>query len=207
MAEQLSKPSDNDPRPHGQGWAGILFATALALLSCSRKPQEEGNEAALRQQCLITAGAISGGEVELLRFGHFAPKAPLDCVVGATLPDVVQSGDGLLASRVLILRRQGPNWRIALDAAKRVANPEGYVGVDSIDDAYDFKGLRALVHDKSPAGQPGITLWLTYLDEDGEDEGEAKQFSLNPATGRYQEFDDRQGFKPEIKDPPHLRSK
>jgi hypothetical protein len=30
---------------------------------------------------------------------------------------------------------------------------------------------------------------------------------LNPATGRYQEFDDKQGFKPELKDPPHVRGK
>jgi hypothetical protein len=145
--------------------------------------------------------------VELLRFGHFAMNTPLDCVVAGSLSDVEVQGDGIAASRLLVLRHQGESWRVALDAAKWATNPEGYLGVDSIDDAYDFKGLRVAVDDKTPKGQPGITLWISYIDENGDDEGDAKAFSLNPATGRYQEFDDRQGFKPETKDPPHVRGR
>ncbi len=176
--------------------------------ACGHKPaQDEAGQAALRRQCLITAGGIAGGEVELLDFGHFAANSPLDCVVAGLLPGAEQSGDGVLAARVLILRRQGQDWRIALDAAKWVTNPEGYLGMETLDDSYDFKGLRAVVDQKAPNGQPGITLWLKYLDENGEDEGDAKAFSLNPATGRYQEFDDRQGFKPEIRNPAHLHGK
>ena len=179
----------------------------LVLLSgCARKTwSNESDEAALRKQCLITAGAIIGSDVELLKFGHFAPKAPLDCVAAGALPDTEPTPEGFLASRVLILRHQGENWRIALDAAKWVTNPEGYVGVTALDDSFDFKGLRAMVDDKDPSGQPGTTLWLTYLDENGEDQGDAKAFGLNTLNWRYEEFDERQGFKPEIKDPPHVR--
>ena len=178
----------------------------LLLPACSKPPATE-NEAALRKSCLITAGGIAGGEVELVRFGHFAPNAPLDCVVAASLPDAEPQSEDVLASRLLVLRYQAQSWRVAFDAAKWATNPSGYVGVDSIDDSYDFKGLRVLVDDKTPTHQPGITLWLSYLDENGEDDGDAKAFSLNPATARYQEFDDKQGFKPEIKDPPHVRGK
>ncbi|HEY7336002.1 MAG TPA: hypothetical protein VH639_14030 [Bryobacteraceae bacterium] len=182
------------------------FAFPLLLASCAKGPLLE-NESALRKSCLITAGGIAGGEVELLKFGHFGEKAPLDCVVAGALPDVESEGDGFFASRLLVLRYQGGTWRIALDAAKWATNPSGYVGVDSLDDSYDFKGLRVVVEDKNPTRQPGITLWISYLDENGEDDGEAKQFSLNPATGRYQEFDDKQGFRPELREPPHVRSK
>jgi hypothetical protein len=186
--------------------ARFLLSAAILLSSCSKAPPP-ANEAALRKACLITAGGIAGGEVELLRFGHFAPNGPLDCVVAAALPDVESQGDGVVPSRLLVLRHQGQSWRVAFDAAKWATNPEGYIGVDSLDDAYDFKGLRVLVDDKTPAHQPGITLWISYLDENGEDDGEAKPFSLNPATGRYQEFDEKLGFKPEIRDPPHVRGK
>ena len=185
-----------------------ITAAAFLLVSCSRKPpQDERDDGSLRKTCLITAGAISGTDVQLLKYGRFGVNAPLDCVVAASLADVESQGDEVLSSRLLVLRRQSQSWRVALDVAKWATNPEGYVGVDSIDDAYDFKGLRVVVDDKVPSGQPGITLWISYLDENGEDDGPAKQFSLNPATGRYQEFDDRQGFKFEIRDPPHMRSR
>jgi hypothetical protein len=188
------------------GQPALLIALTISLAACSKTPPPE-DEAALRKGCLITAGGIVGGEVQLLRFGHFGLKAPLDCVVAGILPDVENQGDDILASRLLVLRYQRESWRVALDAAKWATNPEGYVGVNSIDDAYDFKGLRVMVDDKTPARQPGITLWISYIDEDGNDEGDAKPFSLNPATGRYQEFDDKLGFKPEVKDPPHIRGK
>ena len=188
--------------------AAAIIAGAVLLTSCSRKPAEDKeSEAALRKSCLITAGAISGTDVQLLKYGRFGVNAPLDCVVAASLPDFESQGDDIFASRLLVLRRQAQSWRVALDAAKWATNPEGYVGVTSIDDSYDFKGLRVVVDDKAPSGQPGITLWISYLDENGEDDGSAKQFSLNPATGRYQEFDDREGFKFEVRDPPHVRGK
>ncbi|MBV8846522.1 MAG: hypothetical protein JO307_27265 [Bryobacterales bacterium] len=196
----------------GRTWAGcrlscaIVLSIVFLLISCSKRPPVE-NEAVLRKGCLITAGGIAGGEVELLRFGHFAPNGPLDCVVAAALPDVESQGDDVAASRLLILRHQGENWRVALDVAKWATNPEGYVGVDSLDDTYPFKGLRVLVDDKTPTHQPGITLWISYLDENGADEGDAKPFALNPASGRYQEFDEKLGFKPEVRDPPHVRVK
>ena len=191
------------PRPAAASQAA--FVCVLWLLGCSKHPASE-DETALRKSCLIAAGAIAGGPVELLKFGHFGDKAPLDCVAAATLPDVEPQGEGFLTSRLLVLRRQGENWRVALDAAKWAVNPLGYVGASSLDDSFDFKGLRVVTGDKSPSGQPGITLWISYLDENGEDDGEAKQFSLNPAIGRYQEFDDKLGFKPELRDPPHVRS-
>ena len=179
----------------------------LLLAGCARKPKINENDPALRQGCLMAAGAIIGGEVELLQFGRLGANAPLDCVVAGTLEDAPQGGEGTYASQLLILRYQGQMWRVALNASKWVTNPEGYLGIESIDDAYDFKGLRVALDDKSPARQPGITVWITYLDDDGEDEGPAKEFGLNPATGRYQEFDERTGYKPELKDPPHIRSR
>ena len=183
-----------------------LLSSIVLLIGCAKTlPRED--EAALRKSCMITAGGIAGGEVELLRFGRFGVKAPLDCVVAGILPDAENQGDGVLASRLLVLRHQGQSWRVALDAAKWATNPEGYVGIDSIDDAYDFKGLRVVVDDKTPTHQPGITLWISYVDENGYDEGDAKPFSLNPATLRYQEFDDKLGFKTENRDPPHVRGK
>jgi hypothetical protein len=184
----------------------LLLFVAVLLVACSKSAPPE-DEAALRKSCLITAAGIAGGEVQLLRFGHFGTKAPLDCVVAGILPDVENPRDEVLASRLLVLRYQGQNWRVALDAAKWATNPAGYVGVDSIDDGYDFKGLHVAVDDKTPSHQPGITLWISYIDEDGGDEGDAKAFSLNGATGRYQEFDDKLGFKSEIKNPPHFHGK
>lgn len=183
----------------------ILFV-ALVFVSCSTAPPPE-NEADLRRGCLATAGSLAGGAVELLKFGRFIPNGPLDCVVAGVLEDADIQVDGVLASRLLVLRHQGQSWRIALDAAKWATNPDGFVGIDTIDDSYDFKGLRVIADDKSPTGQPGITIWISYLDEDGQDDGAAKEFSLNPATGRYQEFDEKLGFKPEVRDPPHMRSK
>jgi len=183
-----------------------ILVVAVFLIACSKAPQAE-NEAELRKGCLATAGSIAGGAVELLKFGRFVPNGPLDCVVAGVLEDVDIPADGVPASRLLVLRHQGESWRISLDAAKWATNPDGFVGIDTIDDSYDFKGLRVVTDDKSPTGQPGITIWISYLDEDGEDDGAAKAFSLNPATGRYQEFDEKLGFKPEVRDPPHTRSK
>jgi hypothetical protein len=184
----------------------FLLVVVTILTSCSKAPPPE-NEAELRNGCLATAGSLAGGAVELLKFGHFIPNGPLDCVVAGVLEDIDVQVDGVLASRLLVLRHQGQSWRIALDASKWATNPEGFVGIDSIDDSYDFKGLRVVTDDKGPTGQPGITIWISYLDEGGEDDGAAKAFSLNPVTGRYQEFDEKLGFKPEVRDPPHTRSK
>ena len=184
---------------------GFVAFTGLLLAACGKAPPPE-NQAALRKSCLIAAGAIAGGPVELLKFGHFGEDAPLDCVAAAALPDVDPQGEGFLASRLLVLRHQGQNWRVALDAAKWAVNPSGYVGVNSLDDSFDFKGLRVVTGDLTPSSQPGVTLWISYLDENREDDGDAKRFSLNPATGRYQEFDDKLGFKPELRNPPHVRS-
>jgi hypothetical protein len=57
---------------------------------------------------------------------------------------------------------------------------------------------------------PGYTVSLLYLDPKGQREGVGIDIIWNRAVGRFQEYTENQepeGFQPEKKDLPHIRSR
>jgi hypothetical protein len=78
----------------------------------------------------------------------------------------------------------------------------GYIGLDFLDDSYIPLGYRLEIGDRRSDDAPGLALWLTDLNKDGQPEGIGVQVSWNPAVHRFQEFttnEDPEGFRPEVK--------
>jgi hypothetical protein len=147
---------------------------------------------------------LIGPTAELLRFGSFSKDAPLDCVAVNPLPGKASQGKSIRISRLIVLRHEESAWSLALDAAKEISNPKGYVGLDYIDDGYRFEGYEVDVTVRGSDEKPRFTLWFSFLAQ-GQTEGIPTEIGWNRANGRYQEFDygNTQKFKAELTNPPH----
>ena len=143
-----------------------------------------------------------GPSAVLLRCGQLSNTGTLEALAVISLKSIPNGNECTPASRIVILRQEKSGWKAALTAAKEVKNPEGYIGLDYIDDTYTFLGHCLHIADKRSDGSPAFTIFLTYLrNRRGETEGSSTEISWNSQAGRYQEFAGE--FLPEVKNLPH----
>ncbi|MEW5980348.1 MAG: hypothetical protein AB1898_31560 [Acidobacteriota bacterium] len=155
------------------------------------------------------ARRLLGPKAEILRYGDISKNGKIEALAIAKLTADPGSGKDILISRAIILRREGSEWNVVLDAAEQIKNKEGYIGLDYIDESSGFYGYRLTLNDRRGDEQPAFTIYLTDLGPDGEPQGTAIEINWNPDVGRYQEFsygDYPAVFKPELKNPRRLRS-
>jgi len=131
----------------------------------------------------------------------------MDSIAFVRLKQFSEDQNGIPVSRLVILQKVDSQWKTALDAARQIQNPAGYVGIDYIDDSQQYLGYRANFLDRRSDGKPAFLVQLSYLRTDGKPEGVPIEISWNPTAGRFQEFSVNQepeGFKTELKNPPHI---
>jgi hypothetical protein len=121
-----------------QSWLFALSSAVLLLASCSdpfNLGRSEVPTDELRQSCMDSARLLIGSGAELIRFGHLSKGAPLECVAILRSPKASRTGGTPVAS-LSILRHDGATWVRVFEANREMRNPEGYVGLDYIDDGW-----------------------------------------------------------------------
>jgi hypothetical protein len=193
---------------------GITFPLVLALftftcLTSSMALQVAESKADFANDCLSEVRKILGPTAQVSKCGNFTGGASLGAVGFVKLKQFAENRDGVPVSRLVILQKANSQWSVALDVAKQIQNPSGYVGIDYIDDSQNYSGYRVLFLGRRSDGKPGFVLQLTYLRSNGKSEGIPLEISWNPVTKRFQEFstnEEPEGFRPELKNPPHINS-
>jgi hypothetical protein len=143
-----------------------------------------------------------------IRSGRLSGGAPEECVAVVVAKGFASLREGTAVLRLVILRDDRGRWPVVFEAGRQLRNSDGYVGLDYIDDAFDFRGYRLKLGDKGCDGAARFTLVFWYLTSEGADDGLSIEVGWNRATGRYQEFDcfsEAPVFKTELKNPPHRR--
>jgi len=195
--------------------AVALLAALLLLcisLGCSQRPaglSVAAGDDRMAADCLDAAKHALGTGAEIAKCGHLVGGLSVEAVAFIRLERFKDNADGLPVKRLVILRTADSHWYTALDVAKEVQNPSGYIGIDYIDDSEQYPGFRAAFLDRRADGKVGFVLQLTYLRQDGTSEGLPMWIAWNPDVGRFQEFtvnEEPGGFVQEVKNPPHIRS-
>ena len=109
-------------------------------------------------------------------------------------------------SRLVILRQEKAGWQTALEAGPANKNPAGYIATDYIDDGGQFFGYCVELGDTRSDGFPAFAVSLTDINPNDQAEGASTEISWNDRVHRYQEFVTVDGFKPEVKNPPHINT-
>ena len=161
------------------------------------------------ERCTAGAKSVLGDSASVLRCGDLTARGGLEAIAVTPLSGVTQSQGQVAVSRVVVIRKGSSRWSTELNAQKQITNPVGYLGIDYIDDSYSPPGYLLAVQDHRSDNSPGLTLWFTEISPKGEnDEATPIEVSWNPAVSRFQEFttnQDPQGFRSEIKNPPHRK--
>jgi hypothetical protein len=108
-----------------------------------------------------------------------------------------------------ILRKEPSGWRTSLMAAREVQNEAGYIGLDYVDDDFHYFGYWLTISDEHLGNAKEMLIDLLDIENaDGSSEAASTEFAWNPVVGRYQEwayYQNPEGFKAEIKNPPHFK--
>lgn len=196
--------------------AASLVCAFVALAHVEPMASGQGHSAdSSARSCLKAAKKALGPEAVILKCGYLTGRRPLECVAAVRLRQFRETADGTPVSKFVILRQvSSSGWSTDLTADKNwIRNDAGYVGFEadsSIDDSYRITGYRVSFFDHNSDGVPGFTISLYYLTPSGENDGTSVEVSWNPSVGRFQEFDyggDPEGFRPEVKNPPHIRTR
>lgn len=200
--------------------AVFVMACLVALGGCSKKTvQKTSNNASgaaghdnpqlVHQKCVEAAKKALGEDVEIVKQGTFNTPSIQEAVAVVRAQHVPSTNaQGLAISKLAILRRGSSGWEVVLTASKEIQNGAGFVGIDYIDDSSPYYGYRVLFPDQRDDGKRVFTLGLSYMRKDGSTEGIPLEISWDSSVGRYREFginSDPPGFKPEVKNPPHLK--
>jgi hypothetical protein len=191
----------------------ILLGVSIASARAQSATASQGHlpDTAARS-CLEAARKVLGSEAEVIKCGHLTGTDALETVAAIRLTQFKETkADGIPVSKLVILRRERMQWAVELTADKNwIRNGVGYIGIDFIDDSDDFVGYRCLCSGEGSQDVPGFGIALFYLSPQGDNEGIDTDINWNPAVGRFQEYafyDDPPGFKPENKNPPHIRTR
>lgn len=191
--------------------AGIL--ASLLSFGCSGRtdaqanalPSAEFNAKPSPEDCAAAARAELGAASVVLRSGTLSDTAVPEVLAALKLKSAPTRPGCTPVTRLALLRKAAGRWTVALDASKEIRNPFGYVGMDFIDDSYQFFGYCVDIENHRSDNTRAFTLFLTYLkNREGDTEGAPVEISWNPKLARYQEF--AEGFKYEIANPPHRGS-
>jgi hypothetical protein len=158
--------------------------------------------------CLKAGKDALGDHAEVLKCGELNSPGVLE-VVAALRKHVHGKGSGdIFVSRLVILRREGPIWKDALDLARQIRNSHGYVGVDFIDDLSSFWGYAVQFHDHRADGEKSFVISLAYMATEKDKDELPVDISWDQTVGRYREFSassEPVGFRTEIENPPHRK--
>lgn len=181
--------------------AGICPESSFAQAIPQGKKAMESNRA-----CLDAAKAKLGPRAVVLQCGKLN-NGGLEALV--VLKRTVASAPKYCTpvSQFAVLRLEGTSWKAVLDGAKEIKNGEGYIALDYIDDSPEFYGYCLGTSKERSDGKPGFAILLNYFNSGGEIEGSSTEISWNNKSGRYQEFSDVEGFRPEIKNPRHVNTR
>ena len=162
-----------------------------------------------KRDCLITARKALGTQAKVLRCGELNTPGVSEvvAVIPAKYPHAQDTY--LTIWKMVILRHENSGWKTVLTASREIKNEAGYVGLDYIDDYFHYMGYQLSLSDELPDHTKALVVDLVDIERpDGGSDQTSVEVAWNPAVGRYQEwayFQDPQGFRPEIKDPPHWK--
>jgi hypothetical protein len=162
------------------------------------------------RDCVEVVRQILGPQAEIVKYGNLDNPSVPEAVAVIRLRRTLDGAAETPISQAVILRRSTAAWKPALRIGKQITNEAGYIGIDYVDDSYDFHGYRFVLHDRRPDGGRGLTVELSYLNSGGEIDGIPIVISWNEKVGRYQEYTSNQdppGFRSELKSPPHIKSR
>ncbi|HJZ80431.1 MAG TPA: hypothetical protein VKD91_08795 [Pyrinomonadaceae bacterium] len=202
---------------HWLQFSALLFAGLFILFSyvaCARQTASKSADTKAATElasteCLSAAKKVLGPEAEVAKCGRLTEGSELESVAFIRLKQFAEGPDGIAVSRLVILQKVDSQWNLALDAAREIQNPTGYIGIDYIDDSQQYPGYRASFSDRRSDDKAAFDLELSYLNPDGTTEGIATEISWNSATKRFQEFSVNripEGFQTELRNPPHIHS-
>jgi hypothetical protein len=150
-----------------------------------------------------------GIHAQVLRCGELNTPGIQEVVAVLPAKYPSSSGSSLKIWKLVVLRHEPSGWRTALTASREIQNEAGYIGLEYIDDGFDFMGYQLNLSDEDTHGKKTFDIYLIYIERpDGGSDQIGIDIAWNPAVGRYQEVplgEDSDSFKPEIKNPPHFR--
>jgi hypothetical protein len=198
---------------HGGSMAIRILAITLLLVclfSYSHFAKNGNSVNLISEDCFDAARKILGAEAQVAKYGNLLKKKSIEVVAYTKLNTSKTGSKGISASRLVVLQKTNTHWDIILDASKQIKNQSGFIGIEYIDDSQDYPGYLVSFFDKRSDGVSGFSIQLSYLRRDGEVEGIPIEISWNPAVDRFQEFvinEAPEGFRNEIKNPPHIHKK
>ncbi len=162
------------------------------------------------QECIDAAVKVLGEHAEVLKCGTLNDPKVLESVAVLRTGKVSEQRTGVNILQLVILRRESSDWKVALSVSKQIKNDAGFIGVDYIDDSAPFYGYRLAFADQRDDGKKSFVLNFSYLLKGEKIDVEALpiQIAWDRSVGRYREFgmnSEPEGFKPELKNPPHLK--
>jgi hypothetical protein len=126
----------------------------------------------------------------------------LESIAAITFRPKSHAIHGTFARDLVILRRDGGEWKIALRATRLSKNSAGFVGIDYIDDCSPFWANSVEFWEKRPDGQKGLVVSIQWRAFENDTDPIPTDIAWDNATGRYREITG-DGFQPEVKNPPH----
>jgi hypothetical protein len=190
----------------------ILSFVFLSGHACSASSQQAPTHSSANQQSCLEAGKQAlGPNAQVLKCGHLTGSDALEAVAAIRLKQLRTTEVGIPVSKLVVLRRDKSDWKLALTADKEaIRNTIGYIGADFINDSDTCSRYRVSFYDEGSNKVPGFTISVSYFRPDGQGDGGAPiEIAWNRSIGRFQEYNENQnplGFQLEKKDLPHIRT-
>jgi hypothetical protein len=187
-----------------------MILPLLLLVSCSRLPGNERAETVVAQDCFDAVKKVLGTDGQVAKYGHLVGQKSVEVVAYTRIKKFKQNSEGVPISKLVVLQKNNSHWDVVLNVSKEIKNPFGYIGLDYIDDSQDYPGFRVSFSDHRSDGVRAFVILLFYIGTNGEIEGIPTEVSWNGMVARFQEFsvnEAPEGFKPELKNPPHIKNK
>jgi len=156
--------------------------------------------------CIKAAKAALGPKAIVLGYGNIGTKEDEEAFAALRLESIRASKGCIPVTEIVIMRQGSDGWRTIFEARRhmQIKNPEGFVGIEYIDDSFDYPGFCLDITTRKPS-EP-FSFALTFLKNGGIGEGLQLYIGWNSAVRRYQSmtYENPPTFEPEIKNPPHI---
>lgn len=177
----------------------ILLSASAITCAQSKLVAEPAPPAAV----LDAATRVAGPGARIIRYGHLSAPDLDEAIVAVPATASTSSHDGLLATKLVVLRQVSSNWTPDLTVDKIVRNPQGFLGATALDqlrrsDIYEVV-LSSHTFDD---GKNRFVIQLTPVTADGRQSAPSIHVSWNSIVGRYQQISMQgYGFEPELHEP------
>jgi hypothetical protein len=175
-----------------------LLLSASAIASAQSKPSADPSPSAA---LLDAATRVAGSGAKIIRFGHLSAPDLEEAVVAVV--SSTSSRDGLLVTKLVVLRQVGSSWSPDLTVDKVIRNPQGFLGATALDqlrrsDLYKVELFNHLFDD----GKNRFVIQLTPVTAEGRPSAPSIYVSWNFVIARYQQISlQGYGFEPELHEP------